>query len=178
MGRPFIGKEFRCKNCGFIFRRSRSDISRGRVHYCSKKCSGIAHTGKLNPAYKRGYFINPSGYKKIRLEGIYKYEHRHLMEQSLGRKLTNDEDVHHIDGDKLNNNLCNLVVLTKREHAIKHGNWLGENNHNTKLTADKVRRIRELHNSGTSSSKLAVKYGVDVSNVRYIVNKVTWKHIE
>lgn len=35
------------------------------------------------------------------------------MEQQLGRKLESNEIVYHIDGDKYNNELSNLEVITR-----------------------------------------------------------------
>lgn len=46
--------------------------------------------------------------------------HRVIAEGKIGRKLTSDEVVHHIDGNKLNNNPENLMVVTKEEHARIH----------------------------------------------------------
>lgn len=48
------------------------------------------------------------------------YLHRHLMSIKLGRWLTPEEIVHHIDGNKSNNSLHNLEVLSKKEHAHLH----------------------------------------------------------
>lgn len=45
---------------------------------------------------------------------------RILMENKLGRPLTKDEEVHHIDGDISNNSLDNLVVMSKKEHWNLH----------------------------------------------------------
>lgn len=59
-------------------------------------------------------------YKKIVVDGVQVREHRHLMEKKIGRKLRPDEVVHHIDGNKLNNNLDNLVVMTRAEHVLIH----------------------------------------------------------
>jgi hypothetical protein len=42
------------------------------------------------------------------------------MENHLGRYLKKTEDVHHIDGDKLNNNLSNLMVMDHVEHEKLH----------------------------------------------------------
>ena len=41
-------------------------------------------------------------------------EHRFVMEQHLGRKLTADETVHHVDGDRANNSLANLELFCSR----------------------------------------------------------------
>lgn len=177
MARPFAGKVYNCKNCGIVFKRSQSEIARGRVSYCSNKCSGMAHSGVNNPSYKRGYFINENGYKKVRVDGKYKYEHRYLVEQTLDRKLRPTEDVHHINGDKLDNRIENLKVLTKSEHTRLHGNWIGDKNHTTKLDETKVRSIRKSHADGITSKELASIYNVDVSNIRYIVNRATWRHV-
>lgn len=50
----------------------------------------------------------------------YVYSHRVLVEQKLGRVLDVYEHVHHKDGNRLNNKLSNLELLTKSEHAKKH----------------------------------------------------------
>ena len=65
----------------------------------------------------------PTPYKqKIGPDGKPKKEHRLIMEQHLGRKLDTNEHVHHIDGNKRNNNLENLIILTKSSHCSLHGN--------------------------------------------------------
>lgn len=46
--------------------------------------------------------------------------HRAIVEACLGRKLRPDEEVHHIDGDRANNNLSNLAVMSKGEHSRLH----------------------------------------------------------
>ena len=45
---------------------------------------------------------------------------RYLMEQELGRPLAADEDVHHKDGDYLNNALSNLEIRKHGEHQREH----------------------------------------------------------
>ena len=47
-------------------------------------------------------------------------QHRLLMERHLGRRLTKDEVVHHINHDKRDNRIENLMVMTHQEHSAHH----------------------------------------------------------
>lgn len=42
-------------------------------------------------------------------------EHRHVMETVLGRRLTEFENVHHKNGDKLNNDVSNLELWVTKQ---------------------------------------------------------------
>ena len=50
----------------------------------------------------------------------YVYKHRLVIEDSIGRFLTEDEKVHHIDLDPTNNDITNLLVMSDSEHASIH----------------------------------------------------------
>jgi HNH endonuclease len=60
------------------------------------------------------------GHRYTRRNGKKIAEHRAIMEDHLGHPLGRDEIVHHIDRDPLNNNLANLMVMTRSEHCIIH----------------------------------------------------------
>jgi len=45
---------------------------------------------------------------------------RILMEEHLGRELTYDEVVHHINEDPKDNSIENLQVMSRGEHTILH----------------------------------------------------------
>ena len=59
---------------------------------------------------------NPNGYVKL----YGRHEHRVVAEEMIGRKLRPDEVVHHIDGNKSNNDPSNLMVMTQSEHIKLH----------------------------------------------------------
>lgn len=76
--------------------------------------------GRGNPGKQRpkrnidGFRITPQGYREIRIqEGYWILEHRYNMEQKLNRKLYPNENVHHKDGNKLNNDIDNLELWIK-----------------------------------------------------------------
>ena len=50
----------------------------------------------------------------------YVYEHILVMENAIGRHLNKGEVVHHIDGNKTNNDISNLRLMTNSEHASLH----------------------------------------------------------
>ena len=52
----------------------------------------------------------------------YVLAHRVIMENILGRLLKKGEVVHHIDGNKHNNNPENLQLMTANEHCKHHQN--------------------------------------------------------
>ena len=67
--------------------------------------------------YKAIYAPN---HPKSLLNG-YVYEHIIVAEEKLGRPLKKEETVHHVDLNKMNNSLNNLIVFTsKAEHTKFH----------------------------------------------------------
>jgi rubrerythrin len=46
--------------------------------------------------------------------------HRKILSDILGIEAIQDMEVHHIDGNRFNNNPVNLIALTRKEHIEVH----------------------------------------------------------
>lgn len=98
--------------------------------------SGYMSNGKPNSgAFKKGHSgfykgrggrIDHFGYARVFVghkngHTEYQLEHRIVMEKHIGRKLKYEERIHHIDGNKKNNDISNLVLFSSpTEHGRYH----------------------------------------------------------
>ncbi len=98
--------EVSCDLCGEPFLKKRSDIRRSNYNFCCEECyrnyMSLSRQSKTGPKY----------YGKP----IY----RLMIEHELGRELTSEEQVHHVDGNHKNNAMSNLIVVSRSEHQKIH----------------------------------------------------------
>jgi hypothetical protein len=102
-------------------------IKGSKMKLSSRKKMSKSRSSYKHWNWKGGETIPKSGYKMIKIgvgNGTYGFEHRIIMEKHLGRKLKPFpiEIVHHKNGDKLDNRIENLEVITASKHAKKHFN--------------------------------------------------------
>ncbi len=103
----------KCEYCGkeFVVARNHKDKK-----FCDLKCSCAYKRARARVAT-----IGSKGYKYVWFsDGSCQPEHRYIMERELGRKLETDEIVHHIDGNRTNNEISNLAVMAWGEHSSVH----------------------------------------------------------
>lgn len=79
----------------------------------------------------------------------------------------------------LNYKLVKPEVFTEENKKIHSSlKRSGSNNSHAKLTAEDVKKIRMLHDNGTSNSELYTLYPqVSTMTIRDIINKKTWKNL-
>ncbi len=102
----------KCLYCGVQF-----NTNRKKARFCSRKCFWL---------YNAKPFIIKKGYKKIlmpnhhRSDGKgYVFEHIVIAESKIGRRLKEKEVVHHIDGNKKNNDPSNIQIFKNNSEHMK-----------------------------------------------------------
>lgn len=131
-------------------------------------------------------------YKSLRINGIKYDEHRMIIENYLGRKLNRNEVVHHINGDKSDNRIENLKVMSLSEHTKLHmknrkislevrnkisKSSIGKINSKRTFDENTVFEIYKKHSQGTSNRKIAKLYGVSHATIDCIINGKLYKEI-
>ena len=107
--------------------------------------------------------------------------HRMVAEAFI-KNPENKPYVNHLDGNKKNNNVCNLEWCTAKEnsiHAYKTGLakvGSGANNPGATLTWEQVEEIRKNYKENKETHKtIAERYGVERTCITNMLNNVTYK---
>ena len=119
--------EVQCGICESTIKRVPSTIKKN--NFCSKECNSEFQKTLLGPKSARwkGGITKMNGGYLFKLIGNNKYKaiQRIVMEEHLGRELTSDEIVHHINEIKTDNRIKNLQIVTRAEHSRMHKPRLG-----------------------------------------------------
>lgn len=132
--------------------------------------------------------INSKGYLRVELhlnKKIKKFFVHRLVAEYFVENPLNKEQVNHIDGNKLNNNMNNLEWVTNQEnrnHAIKNNltkNLCGEEAPWSKLTKKDVIFIRSEYDKKETfnAKKLSKKFKVSTSQILLVAKRKSWKSV-
>lgn len=109
----------KCDFCGSDTEKMICRIENSKVHFCNSKCFRSYYA--INPSHKANGTWLENGYEITYIgNNVGIKTHRKVMEEHIGRKLLPKELIHHIDGNKLNNKIENLKIVTPSEHSKLH----------------------------------------------------------
>ena len=131
-------------------------------------------------------------YKAMKVKGKRIDEHRLIMQQHLGRELDSDEVVHHKDGNRQNNNLDNLVVMSLSKHSSLHISGCAlskitkqklqkqgrKQRPNAKLSIEDIPVIRKMLRDKIPQWLISFAYGVKNGTINKINIGKTWAWVE
>ena len=179
-----------CKNCGGTENLIKGKYSKfyGYCKHCAYQLRDTPHksgrTGFISEDDPELY-VGKDGYMRIFYNGVREHPnyrsdglgyHIYLMTKKLGRGLTPNECVHHIDGNKLNNSLDNLQLLTHSEHAKIHAKEKVSHFHKNFIKGNsevimvpKYLRIKSITDSGYRD---VYDVSVDDDCHNFIANKI------
>jgi hypothetical protein len=92
----------KCDKCGKEYETHRGRYRKSSTHYCSIECY-------LSDRKNTHYKPHRNGQREARA----------IMSKHIGRALTKDEIVHHIDGNCSNNSIDNLVLFPSQSAHFK-----------------------------------------------------------
>jgi len=103
------------------------------------KNNNFTRSGPANGKWAGGISITNDGYLRVRAGPLRgRYLHRIVAEAMLGRPLTEGEEVHHRDGDRLNFHPTNLIVVEDAEHKQLHRHAVVEDNLDAESNEDEL----------------------------------------
>ena len=152
-----------CEVCGDTCFSVKHLVEKGTPRICSQACNGkrksVLHTGNTRIDF-RGYVVVHKPLHNMADTNGRVLQHRLVMAEHLGRDLLPTEVVHHKDGNRSNNAIENLDLLSgHREHARTHA----EESELYKLLQDGLQRCsscREIKPLDAFYTSKVMRYGV------------------
>lgn len=128
-------------------------------------------TGK---AFKGGYEYIKVPHHPLCDNRGYVMEHRLVMEKKIGRYLYPNERVHHLNGDRFDNSIENLVIITQRQHVRNHK---GSPNVKWELLENKTWLTKQYSTLGKSPCSISKELGCCHQAVRHALARFGLREI-
>ncbi|WP_083826968.1 HNH endonuclease [Paenibacillus sp. HGF7] len=144
----------------------------GRVKTIKGRCGGWLRTASTNN----------SGYLFVNYNNKNHYLHR-LVAHYFINPIPKGMVVNHKDGNKTNNHVNNLEIITYKEntrHAYDNGLMTplhGQENSMSKLTNIQAKNLISDILNGLTNSELALKYGLHDRYISLVRHKKRWKKL-
>ena len=139
-----------------------------------KGCYLVSSDGKIKRITKNGIVIDKkptvtkqnNGYVRVTIHYKNEYLHRIVARLFLGE--IDGFDVNHIDGNKENNNVSNLEIVTHKESARRRDKKLGGSLYErTKHKRNKENKYKWNNIFFKTQKEIAEHFGTTQSNISY-----------
>jgi len=145
-----------------------------------KSCTRVLKNGEFVLMKPR---ITKFGYLSIQLSknNFYKHFFVHvLVSAAFDRpKKNKKEQINHIDGNKLNNNIFNLEIVSPSEN-LKHSYRIGlKSQKGEKHASNKLKnnQVLDIFNRNGTFFEIAKLYNISFQMVSRIKNGLAWSHL-
>lgn len=128
--------------------------------------------------------VLPNGYARVCIKVdnkfVDRYVHRLVAESFLGD--VEGKQINHLDGNKLNNNVSNLEIVTFKQnisHAVKHKLYKnGEQHGHANVSNKTILKMRKDFRNGKSYIDISTKYNISYVKTWRILNNKIYKYIQ
>ena len=118
--KPYLKPESRVRENNFCCRAHLNAWNARKMREYNRLSNPMNQPGGvLESRIRRGHEQRGKGEGRTYIKLLGRHEHRQVVETLLGRPLKPGEVVHHLDGDKRNNDPDNLVVLPSQSAHCK-----------------------------------------------------------